>query len=565
MTPWLTAMCLVVLLFPLAAAGFAAEQGAANGAAVSMRGRLDQLTLQADTSFHQLVKKSYVGYLGLRQEDLLADQELLTKADTMFTDLNELLKARVEPLVADGKQLSRKYFETVGDRTYLDKFTLQDLRLRGLIFSNAEEYAQGREQLQQAVTLARTMNDREGLAFSLNNLAYCDFHLKNSGEALEAQKEAVAVSESLGDPAAATLFMYNLGWIHLNRGDLRAAMPVFEKTARLSEQSNNPIRQVAALVNLASAQMYLQRFGEAETNLNQAMQISNKINSLRFRGMAGLDLAVLRSMTGQYPEAVSAVEEVLSIFAQDGDRVFMKAERQSLEQKAAAVVGYVRTQSPGSISPALAAKFREHPKVTGPLHSHFEHLSTPLVPTPESYEEAALPQGAAQPKAEKEMVRIRVMSSQAVEGTTFSVPVYLSFPSGTKLHSVAYEMAYPKDVLELTKVDEGFLLSPVKATVDTKTAADPADEKQVVSTVTVTAGEDNGKKLALPSGLIMYFHFNVPEKATRGALVPKDKIARAETIEGTVLGKDDVSVESPTLTIVGPGLVPVTICFFYIH
>lgn len=103
-----------------------------------IKGELDRLAHQTDHSLHQLMKKAYIGYLGMSAKDLLSNQDVFDRAETLFSDLNLLLRREIEPLLRKGKQLSNLYFQSMGDRTYLDQFTVRELRLKGLRYSNDE-------------------------------------------------------------------------------------------------------------------------------------------------------------------------------------------------------------------------------------------------------------------------------------------------------------------------------------------------------------------------------------------------------------------------------------------
>ena len=209
--------------------------------------QLEQMNLENKQSLHHLLKRAYIGYLGV--EDRLNQSKPLN-GDTLFADLNHLLQEQMEPQISNGKQLSETYWQRVGDRTYLDDFTVRELRVRGLMFSNEEDYKQARHNLEEAVILSERIGDNMNLVFALNNLAYSNFHLQRVDEAIQNLERAIALTQEMQDVRASSLFYYNLGWIYINAGRWDEAISLFEKTANISQQYSLPIRQMAALVNL---------------------------------------------------------------------------------------------------------------------------------------------------------------------------------------------------------------------------------------------------------------------------------------------------------------------------
>ena len=100
---------------------------------------LDLISRQTNDSLNRILKRAYIGYLGLDQSHQYSEMSTFS-AESMFDDLNWYLQKEVEPLLKKGKQLSQVHLRHVGDRTYLDQFILQEFRLKGLMFSNSERY-----------------------------------------------------------------------------------------------------------------------------------------------------------------------------------------------------------------------------------------------------------------------------------------------------------------------------------------------------------------------------------------------------------------------------------------
>ncbi len=545
------------------------QQRPAAPTAAALKAQLDQITRQAEDSLQLAVKSAYIGYLGLKPNDLLPNQQLLDHAETMFSDLNHLLETDVEPIIHRGKQLAEIYSQKAQDRSYLDRFTLQELRVKGLVSSNAEDYERGRRNLEQAVIQAKSIDEKKGMAYALNNLSYCYFHLKRGEDAVKSQRQAVEWAEKSGDPSALSLFVYNLGWIYLNSRQLDAAVPLFQRAAQISEQAHIPVRQVASLLNLASIQLFQGQLQSARHNLALSQEMSARINSLRLRVLSGYDTAVLLAMSDQYAECAARLREVVGLLDQHGSKVFMDGETAFLRQKVALLAQHLEEKTPGAGPPIDSASAAE---ITKPvhLHSHFSHMAA-LVPFGETFEATSpaqrprTKQSAPAAPENKDAVRVTMKSATTPPNSSFTTPVYLSTPANTKLSSIILEVAYPKDAFSFSKAEKSFQIQSGPYTVDTKTSAHATDKRKEMLTISVSAGEEEGRKLALPNGLILYLSFTVPKKTPHHVVQLQNKLVKAETIDGSTVPKELLAAENQSVNILGPGMVPVTLCFFYIH
>jgi len=364
------------LLLSIPTWGTSLQQSTAANDTIAVQNKLEKISQQVKKSFHQLTKKAYIGYLGLRSADLLKNQQLLGNVDTMFDNLNHLLQNEIEPLIKQGEKLSVLHFQRTGERSYLDQFEFYQHRIRGLILSNTEEFLEARRTLLKASIHAEKLPNLIEKAYVLNNLSYCSFQVGKLEEATTELKEAVQIAEKTNSLSALGLFLYNLGWVYLNTQQTELAIPCFERSAEISQSLKLPIHELAALNNLGSIHLSRKEWKEAGTYFAKNLEIARELNSLRFRATSAFNFAVILAQKKQYQKAASLLDEALNIYESDGSAAFMNTEKRILKQKALLLLQFVNTQTRQQItSPYLESKIESQETILeGHIHSHFSHL-----------------------------------------------------------------------------------------------------------------------------------------------------------------------------------------------
>ncbi len=525
-------------------------------------GQLDLISRQTNDSFRRILKKAYLGYLGLDRTHQRPEPDLFS-AETMFVDLNQRLQKEVGPLLKKGKELSRIHLRRVGDWAYLDQFILQELRLKGLMFSNSERYEEARRNLQQAAGLAEEVGDLRALIHILNNLSYCEFHLQEIDEAIRNQQRAVELSQTIGEAETLGLSLYNLGWIHLNSGLLESAVPLLRRAAQSSETAHRPVQQAVALISLGAIQLHRGQLAEAGQSLTRSLKLSREINSLRYRAMSAYNQALVLAGQGQFSASAQLVEEVLSILESYGERVFMRGERELTRRRAAGLLQWLSARAPETIDLASlqpsAAQLSEMPE-SGGLHSHFSHMVTTFSSSGEVSQisaEAEEPQG-------KVSVRVTMQEAESHPKGVFSMPVYLKTSEEVSLHRLTLQMTYPKE-LSFTGAQKGYVLRADEVVVSAETVPHGSDSALRVTSITVNGGQVSGERQSFSDGLVLYLEFKVADRVEERVLTLENRILRAVTVSGQSLPGGELWAEDQTVYLLRPDMIPISPCFFYIH
>ncbi|MEU0740749.1 BTAD domain-containing putative transcriptional regulator [Streptomyces sp. NPDC006134] len=172
-------------------------------------------------------------------------------------------------------------------------FDLQVARLaRNLLFHfNSRSLLQEYEEAARlAVTAARRCGDRAELCRSLSNLASGLWKLGRFDDGIAAESEALEIARRLGNLAGEASCLDTLGLFHGCLGDLAAALRLLERSVELYA-GLPPSRQAAyAYCNLSTVYTWLGRSADAVKTAEQAVRLS------RLHGAPGEEIAALNDL-----------------------------------------------------------------------------------------------------------------------------------------------------------------------------------------------------------------------------------------------------------------------------
>lgn len=146
------------------------------------------------------------------------------------------------------------------------------------IYSMKRDYSQAMRYLEESYSLFQEMNDPFRLIGSMNNLGnlYNDIDLHD--KALEYYTEAYALSEKngakFGDP------LNNVGNIHFNQGNYQLAIAFYERALEIEREHDNKLGILNTIANIGITYTKARQPGNAEKYLQEALQMSEELQSL---------------------------------------------------------------------------------------------------------------------------------------------------------------------------------------------------------------------------------------------------------------------------------------------
>jgi tetratricopeptide (TPR) repeat protein len=178
-------------------------------------------------------------------------------------------------------------------------------------------------QAQQALAVARQINQQDEIAFFLWILGYGRFFSGQFAQAIPILEEAVALFKALGDNFYVAEAMHWLGTCHRFVGQPEKALVYAEEIRAVSEQSGNKFALARIFGNTGIYGVFLDA-DEARDRLQKAIAIRDEISSQGGIAISLFGLGVDAFLRGEFSQARGFAEDSFKR-ATDSNSLFPKA------------------------------------------------------------------------------------------------------------------------------------------------------------------------------------------------------------------------------------------------
>ncbi|MFG3256003.1 BTAD domain-containing putative transcriptional regulator [Streptomyces sp. NPDC048172] len=257
--------------------------------------------------------------------------------------------------------------------------------------AHAGQYAQAAASGQQALTLARSLNDPDSTAEALHQLGILHWHRGEYHLMRESLQEALDIRTRSGDTWGQARSTNTLGIAHLHLGDPVAASRHFQQ-AFFSFQESGDIRGTfQSLNNFAETQAHIGEQDSARESFSRVLEMSIESGSRSEQAMARLNLANTYHVPQELESALDLYDMALASFQHLGDKrnetitlvsignALHRAARyeESLERHSAALE-LARSLGAGLEEAQALRGLGSAERLLGRLHTSEQHLTEAL-------------------------------------------------------------------------------------------------------------------------------------------------------------------------------------------
>ena len=188
-----------------------------------------------------------------------------------------------------------------------------------------EQYQQGKldaaiESWQQALSLYRQLQDREGEGVALGNLGATYLSLGNYSKAIEFLEPFLAIAKDTGNQLGEAQALGNLGIAYKELGEYEQAIAAHQNALALMQTLKNRQGEGQVLGNLGNAYEALGDYKNAIASYQQSLTIAQEVNDRIGEGAALGNLGAVYSNQGEYDQAIESYQQSLAIAKAIGDR-----------------------------------------------------------------------------------------------------------------------------------------------------------------------------------------------------------------------------------------------------
>lgn len=253
-----------------------------------------------------------------REKLLLASPELVT------ADLGRVLSARGERLRADGDYVralaSHQAALSVARRVNDAEGVAQSLANIGGVYRAQGVYAKAMESYDESVKRWEALGRPAGLARTLTSIGVLRYFQGEYDAALEAFQSGLKLLEGSDDKDTAASALNGIGAVHRERGEYDLALEYYRRSLRVAEEQGNKIRIGTALNNIgvlykswgdyARALEYYQRSHDLRVALGDKLGMS----------ISMLNIGDIHQLQGNYNLALDYFQKSLALREALGDK-----------------------------------------------------------------------------------------------------------------------------------------------------------------------------------------------------------------------------------------------------
>jgi len=155
------------------------------------------------------------------------------------------------------------------------------LRGFGLIAYAEGDLVGARTHTEQALAIARQLEDTRLVCAALNNLGIIEIDLADYAAARTHCQEALALARHEADPSLTPILLNNLGLIGVLQADYTTAVPLLEESLAVSEANGMSWTMAWSIGNLGNAAFYQGNFVTAEARYRQSLRLAVEVGDKR--------------------------------------------------------------------------------------------------------------------------------------------------------------------------------------------------------------------------------------------------------------------------------------------
>ena len=164
----------------------------------------------------------------------------------------------------------------------------------------------------QSLKIQEEIGNEEGIANSLNNIAGIHDNQGEIQKALEYYKKSLSIREKIGDQRGIATSLNNIGFIYLGKGDTTTAINYCKKTQQIHEKLKDKVGLAYDLNNLGFIYLNQGKIDTAHEYYSASLKIREEIGDKKGMAFSYNNLATIYFKQKNYKRAIELSRKALS-------------------------------------------------------------------------------------------------------------------------------------------------------------------------------------------------------------------------------------------------------------
>ncbi len=173
---------------------------------------------------------------------------------------------------------------------------------------------------EEALSLWRKLDDRDGQGRATNALARIHANLNEGDKALDYYDQALRIRREIKDRAGEASSLSGLAEVYNGRGERQKALDLFRQALQIRRELQDRRGEAAALFNLGAVYQRLNQPDQALEYYQQSLQIRREVKDRRGEASSLFQIGVISGMRGNLDHAFESYQQALAVFRDVDDK-----------------------------------------------------------------------------------------------------------------------------------------------------------------------------------------------------------------------------------------------------
>ena len=194
-------------------------------------------------------------------------------------------------------------------------------RARGILALEQGQFFVAQQQFEKTLQFARSHGDEFLESTALLNLSASSLQQNHFDDAIEWSRAAQRLSAAIGAEDVAQVAVGNLGWAYYKLGDLDKALESFIAADHTAEHLGHILGQVYWLYDIGYVHLDRANYPIAEQFYLRALTLARQINAKEYIRNALIPLSLVYEREGRFDEANNYADQAIASARADGNRL----------------------------------------------------------------------------------------------------------------------------------------------------------------------------------------------------------------------------------------------------